>query len=135
MNANGYRVYSAKLGTGQTIDGIIQNADGYVEGAHHPYDITGPRTVIRERRPRACHFCPLLTASECDLLIKIRERPGTLTHVSCAAKSTGSSNVVVTPIEERIRQGDEHTRRVLPDAEVWGAQRNCCRWDSFKRWI
>ncbi|HEY6391292.1 MAG TPA: hypothetical protein VIX89_08445 [Bryobacteraceae bacterium] len=47
LNANGYRVYSSKLGTGQTIDGIIQNSDGYVEGAHHPYDITGPRTVIR----------------------------------------------------------------------------------------
>jgi hypothetical protein len=47
LNANGYHVYSSKLGTGQTIDGIVQNADGYVEGAHKPYDITGPSTVIR----------------------------------------------------------------------------------------
>jgi hypothetical protein len=47
LNANGYRVYSSKLGTGQTIDGIVQNSDGYVEGNHKPYDITGPSTVIR----------------------------------------------------------------------------------------
>jgi hypothetical protein len=47
LNANGYRVYSSKLGTGQTIDGIIQNSDGYVEGSYKPYDITGPSTVIR----------------------------------------------------------------------------------------
>jgi hypothetical protein len=47
MNANGYRVYSSKLGTGQTIDGIIQNSDGYLEGSYKPYDITGPSTVIR----------------------------------------------------------------------------------------
>ena len=47
LNANGYHVYSSKLGTGQTIDGIIQNSDGYVEGANKPYDITGPSTVIR----------------------------------------------------------------------------------------
>ncbi len=47
MNAHGYRVYSSRLETGQTIEGIIQNADGYLEGAHHPYDISGPRTIIR----------------------------------------------------------------------------------------
>jgi hypothetical protein len=47
LNANGYRVYSSKLGTGQTIDGIIQNSDGYLEGSYKPYDITGPSTVIR----------------------------------------------------------------------------------------
>ncbi len=47
LNGNGHRVYSSKLGTGQTIDGFIQNSDGYVEGANKPYDITGPSTVIR----------------------------------------------------------------------------------------
>ncbi len=47
LNAHGHRVYSSRLETGQTIDGVIQNTDGYVEGAHHPYDNTGPRTVIR----------------------------------------------------------------------------------------
>jgi hypothetical protein len=47
MNAHGYRVYSSRLETGQTTEGIIQNADGYLEGAHHPYDVSGPRTIIR----------------------------------------------------------------------------------------
>lgn len=47
LKANGYSVYSSKLGTGQTIDGIIQNADGYVEGSHKTHDTTGPSTVIR----------------------------------------------------------------------------------------
>jgi len=47
LNGHGYRVYSSKLATGQTIEGIIQNADGYLEGANHPYDVSGPRTIIR----------------------------------------------------------------------------------------
>jgi hypothetical protein len=47
LNVNGYRVYRSKIGTGQTIDGIVQNSDGYVEGEHKTYDINGPRTVIR----------------------------------------------------------------------------------------
>ncbi|HEY6391293.1 MAG TPA: hypothetical protein VIX89_08450 [Bryobacteraceae bacterium] len=60
-----------------------------------------------------------VASAECDLLIKIREQgAGTQARVSCAAKSTSSSNIAVTPMEERIRQGDEHTRRVLADAEA-----------------
>ena len=47
LNGHGYRVYSSKLATGQTIEGVIQNADGYLEGAHHPYGVSGPRTIIR----------------------------------------------------------------------------------------
>lgn len=47
LNANGFRVHSASLETGHTMEGIVQNADGHVEGAYHPYDVTGPRTVIR----------------------------------------------------------------------------------------
>ena len=47
LNAHGYHVYSSRLETGQTIEGVIQNADGYVEGANKPFDITGPSTVIR----------------------------------------------------------------------------------------
>jgi hypothetical protein len=47
LKAHGFSVYSARLGTGQTLSGIVQNAVGHVEGSHHPYDITGPRTVIR----------------------------------------------------------------------------------------
>jgi hypothetical protein len=47
LNAHGYHVYSSRLETGQTIDGMIQNTDGYVEGANKPYDNTGPSTVIR----------------------------------------------------------------------------------------
>jgi hypothetical protein len=47
LNANDYRVYSSKLGTGQTMSGVSQNADGYVEGANYPDGHPGPWTVIR----------------------------------------------------------------------------------------
>lgn len=47
LNANGYRVYSSKLGTGQTLGNVSQNADGYVEGSHETHGMGGPRTVIR----------------------------------------------------------------------------------------
>ena len=47
LNANGYRVHSSKLGTGQTTSGISQNADGYVEGSNYPNGSPGPWTVIR----------------------------------------------------------------------------------------
>jgi len=36
LNSNGYPVHSSKLGTGQTTSGIVQNADGYVEGSNYP---------------------------------------------------------------------------------------------------
>ncbi len=29
------------------VSGAPKNADGYLEGAHHPYDVSGPRTIIR----------------------------------------------------------------------------------------
>ncbi|MBK9166405.1 MAG: hypothetical protein IPM24_02955 [Bryobacterales bacterium] len=47
LKANGYRVHSSEIATGQTLSGVMQNAVGHVEGSHHPYDLSGPRTVIR----------------------------------------------------------------------------------------
>ena len=47
LNVNGHHVHNAKLGTGQTISGITQNADGYVEGTNHPNGSPGPYTRIR----------------------------------------------------------------------------------------
>jgi hypothetical protein len=47
LNANDYRVYSSKLGTGHTISGVVQNSDGYVEGSNYPQGTPGPRTEIR----------------------------------------------------------------------------------------
>ena len=47
MNANGYRVHTSKLGTGQTLSGVTQNADGYLEGTNYPNGHPGPRTVVR----------------------------------------------------------------------------------------
>jgi hypothetical protein len=75
-------------------------------------------------------------AAECDLLVKVREQgAGTLTTVSCAAKPAGkpgspdevkvTTSHTTTPtnsgwrlIEERIRQGEEYTRKVLAEAEA-----------------
>jgi hypothetical protein len=47
LKANGYPVYSSKLGTGQTISGTMQNADGHVEGSNYPNGHPGPYTEIR----------------------------------------------------------------------------------------
>jgi len=75
-------------------------------------------------------------SAECDLLIKVREQgAGTLTSVSCAAKPAGKpsspdevkviTNHTPSPtkspwrlMEERIREGEEHTRRVLAEAQA-----------------
>jgi len=75
-------------------------------------------------------------AAECDLLIKVREQGAeTLTTVSCAAKPAGKPSSpdevkVITShaasptksswrlMEERIRQGEEYTRKVLAEAEA-----------------
>lgn len=46
LNANGYPVHSSKLGTGQTISGIVQNATGHVEGHNYPNGFPGPYTEI-----------------------------------------------------------------------------------------
>ena len=46
LDAHDYAVHSSKLETGQTISGIVQNADGYVEGTNYPNGFPGPRTVI-----------------------------------------------------------------------------------------
>jgi hypothetical protein len=46
LKGNGYRVYNSKLGTGHTMSGVQQNADGYVEGNNYPNGSPGPRTVI-----------------------------------------------------------------------------------------
>ena len=47
LKANGYPVYNSKLGTGQTISGVVQNADGHVEGSNYPNGHPGPYTEIR----------------------------------------------------------------------------------------
>jgi hypothetical protein len=47
LKANGYPVYNSKLGTGQTISGVMQNADGHVEGSNYPNGHPGPYTEIR----------------------------------------------------------------------------------------
>jgi len=47
LSSNDYPVHSAKLGTGQTLSGVVQNADGYVEGTNYPDGSPGPRTEIR----------------------------------------------------------------------------------------
>jgi hypothetical protein len=68
-------------------------------------------------------------SEECDLLIKIREQgAGTLTSVSCAAKTTGSasapngvevmSNRSTIPARTLSPQIEERTRRVLAEAEA-----------------
>jgi hypothetical protein len=46
LNANGYKVYNSSLGTGSTMSGVQQNANGYVEGDNYPDGQPGPRTVI-----------------------------------------------------------------------------------------
>ncbi len=46
LNTNEYRVHTAKLSTGQTISGVVQNAWGFVEGTNYPDGAPGPRTVI-----------------------------------------------------------------------------------------
>jgi hypothetical protein len=74
--------------------------------------------------------------AECDLLIKVREQDaGTLATVSCAAKPAGkpsspdevkvTTSHTTTPtkspwrlMEERIREGEEYTRKVLAEAEA-----------------
>jgi hypothetical protein len=47
LASNGYPVYSSELGTGQTMSGVQQNADGHVEGDNYPNGSPGARTVIR----------------------------------------------------------------------------------------
>ena len=47
LNANGYPVHNSKLGTGQTMSGVMQNADGHVEGINYPNGHPGPYTEIR----------------------------------------------------------------------------------------
>jgi len=74
LNANGYRVHSSKLGTGQTTSGISQNADGYVEGSNYPNGTPGPWTVIR------------VTFSRFYLNEPIKVRIGFTTHAFTAPK-------------------------------------------------
>jgi len=46
LKANGYPVHSSELSTGQTISGIVQNANGHVEGHNYPNGHPGPYTEI-----------------------------------------------------------------------------------------
>jgi hypothetical protein len=53
LPANGYSVYRSALETGQTISGVQQNANGYVEGSRYPDGSPGPRIEIRVGFSRA----------------------------------------------------------------------------------
>lgn len=46
LNANDYRAYAGGVSTGQTISGVKQESNGYVEGENHPNGTPGPYTVI-----------------------------------------------------------------------------------------
>jgi hypothetical protein len=46
LKANGYPVHSSRLSTGQTISGVVQNANGHVEGHNYPNGHPGPYTEI-----------------------------------------------------------------------------------------
>jgi hypothetical protein len=105
---------------------VLAHYQHLLEGAGLPFlpSFDGVGTSIRA------------AAAECDLLIKIREQgAGTLANVSCAAKSTSGTSSpsevkLITSnstspannrsrlMEERIREGEEHTRRVLAEAEA-----------------
>jgi hypothetical protein len=116
---------------------VVYNTDGLPEAAVGHYQ----RLIVGAGLPFVPSFDGVGTsirvaAAECDLLITIREREtGTLTRVSCAIKSTNSANslnaveVMTTKstgpansrtrtMEERIRQGEEETRRVLAQADA-----------------
>ena len=48
LKSNGFTVHRAKLGTGQTSTGIVQNNDGYVEGSRsEDGTVSGPLTIVR----------------------------------------------------------------------------------------
>ena len=47
LKAHGTACTAVKLATGQTISGVVQNANGYVEGTNYPNGHPGPYTVIR----------------------------------------------------------------------------------------
>ena len=47
LKANDYPVHSGSLSTGHTISGIMQNADGHVEGHNYPNGHPGPYTEVR----------------------------------------------------------------------------------------
>ena len=103
---------------------VIVHYQHLLEGASLPFLPTfdGMGTSIRA------------AAGDCDLLIKIRaQEDGSLIRVSCALKTSPTTSllpsvgVVPTPspannrprtMEERKRQGEEHTRQVLADAEA-----------------
>jgi hypothetical protein len=46
LKAHDYPVHSGELSTGQTISGIVQNANGHVEGHNYPNGHPGPYTEI-----------------------------------------------------------------------------------------
>jgi hypothetical protein len=104
-------------------DQVIAHYQHLLEGASLPFLPTfdGIGTSIRA------------AAADCDLLIKIlAQEEGSLIRVSCGAKTTPTTSlptamVVPTPspannrartVEERKRQGEEHTRQVLADAQA-----------------
>jgi hypothetical protein len=48
LKVNGFTVHRAKLGTGRTSTGIVQNNDGYVEGSRsEDGTVSGPLTIVR----------------------------------------------------------------------------------------
>ncbi len=105
-------------------DQVIAHYQHLLEGASLPFlpSFDGMGTSIRA------------TATDCDLLIKIQPKEeGSLIRISCAVKTSPTTGLpsamqVVTStspagkgartVEERKRQGEEHTRQVLADAEA-----------------
>jgi hypothetical protein len=105
--------YSVKV----TPDKVIAHYQHLFETASVPFtpNVDGIGTSVRASVP------------ECDLLIKVRESgDGSAVQVDCSPKSSGAApiQVVGSPsrqprtVEEMRRQQDEHTKRVLAQAEA-----------------
>jgi len=105
-------------------DQVIAHYQHLFEGASLPFlpSFDGMGTSIRA------------AAADCDLLIKIQaQEDGSQIRISCGVKTNSTTSLpsamqVVTStspagkgartVEERKRQGEEHTRQVLADAEA-----------------
>ena len=104
-------------------DPVIAHYQHLLEGASLPFlpSFDGMGTSIRA------------AAADCDLLIKVQaQEDGSLIRISCAVKtspttilppamvvtSTSPTSKGARTVEERKRQGEEHTRQVLADAEA-----------------
>jgi hypothetical protein len=104
-------------------DQVIAHYQHLLEGASLPFlpSFDGMGTSIRA------------ATADCDLLIKIQaQEEGSLVRISCAVKtspttslppvmavtSMSPANKGARTVEERKRQGEEHTRQVMADAQA-----------------